>query len=240
MFARLRSSLSIKHQNGIFIYAVVVGVLAGLASMLFSWLLHFLESFYASFTVQSAEKSETIVQKASFVFQHPTSSVIIVLLPAFGGLVAGLIIYVFCKEAKGTGTDEMIDAFHNKEGKIEPKVPFFKALATLFTLPTGGSGGKEGPIAFIGAGIGVLVSNIAQSGARARRTLMLAGTAAGLGSVFKMPLGGALTAVEMVYKEDIESDALIPCFISSVTAYLVYTAYAGTEPYLNVSRFTNF
>ena len=83
-------------------------------------------------------------------------------------------------------------------------------------------------------------SNMAKAGARARRTLLLAGTAAGLGAVFKTPLGGALTAAEMVYKEDIESDALIPCFISSVTAYLVYTIYAGTEPFLNVSGLSSF
>lgn len=240
MWSRLKSELSIKRPNGVFIYAVVVGVLAGLASMFFSWMLHFLESFYASFSIQNPEKTDTLIEKTRFIFQHPTSAIIIVLLPAFGGLIAGLIIYIFCPDAKGTGTDEMINAFHNKEGRIEPKVPFFKALATLFTLPTGGSGGKEGPISFIGAGIGVLVANTAKAGARARRTLMLSGTAAGLGSVFKTPLGGALTAAEMVYKEDIESDALIPCFISSVTAYLVYITYAGTEPYLNVSRFTNF
>ncbi|MFN7015419.1 MAG: chloride channel protein, partial [Bacteroidia bacterium] len=109
-----------------------------------------------------------------------------------------------------------------------------------FTLPTGGSGGKEGPISYIGAGIGVWIANLAKAGARARRTLLLAGTAAGLGSVFKTPLGGALTAAEMVYKEDIESDALIPCFISSVTAYLVYTIYAGTDPLINVSGLNNF
>ncbi len=115
-----------------------------------------------------------------------------------------------------------------------------KIVATLFTLGTGGSGGKEGPISLIGAGIGVIINQLAKGGARARRTLMLCGTAAGLGSVFKTPLGGALTAAEMVYKEDIESDALIPCFISSVTAYLVYTAYAGTAPFLNIANISNF
>jgi CIC family chloride channel protein len=69
---------------------------------------------------------------------------------------------------------------------------------------------------------------------------MLAGTAAGLGAAFKTPLGGALTAVEMVYKKDIESDALIPAFISSVTAYLIFISYAGIKPIMDISEKSYF
>ncbi|MCD6067685.1 MAG: eriC2 [Bacteroidetes bacterium] len=237
---RIKRIVSIKNQHSIFLYAVIVGVLSGIVSMIFSWLLHVLEHFYNSFHTHRADEYFTFPEKINYIFRHPTSSLVVLLLPAFGGLMAGLIVYLYSRDSKGTGTDEMIDAFHNKEGKIDTRIPVFKSLATLFTLPTGGSGGKEGPISFIGAGVGVWVANLAKAGARARRTLMLAGTAAGLGAVFKTPLGGALTAAEMVYKEDIESDALIPCFISSVTAYLVYTMYAGTDPFLNVSGLTKF
>jgi CIC family chloride channel protein len=203
--------------------------------MLFSFLLSVLETFYLSLHTQTAEKSENLLQKISFAAHNPSTSLLVLLLPAFGGLAAGLIIHFFCRDAEGTGTDEMIYAFHYNEGKINTRVPFFKAIATLFTLPTGGSGGKEGPISLIGAGIGVWFSNLLKTGARARRTLLLAGTAAGLGSAFRSPLGGALTAAEMVYRHDIESDALIPCFISSVTAYLVYIAYAGAESAFHIT-----
>jgi len=239
-FSTIKEFLSIKKPNSIFFYALFVGVIAGIISSLFAWLLHLLEKFYSSFHQFSAINELSFEKRISFIFQHPSSSLTILFLPAFGGLIAGLIIYYFSRDSKGTGSDEMINAFHNKEGKINPSVPFFKSLATLFTLPTGGSGGKEGPISFIGAGIGVWVADLAKAGARARRTLLLSGTAAGLGSVFKTPLGGALTAAEMVYKEDIETDALIPCFISSVTAYLVYTIYAGTEPFLSVGGLSRF
>jgi chloride channel protein, CIC family len=229
MIGRIKRLINIRHPNSIYIYSVVVGLVIGVASMIFSFLLSLLEAFYTSFHVQNQNKTESILEKFNFASEHISSTGIIILLPAFGGLIAGLISHFFCKDASGTGTDEMIYAFHFKEGKINTRIPFFKAVATLFTLPTGGSGGKEGPISLIGAGIGVWLAGIVNAGARARRTLLLAGTAAGLGAVFRSPLGGALTAAEMVYKKDIETDALIPCFISSVTAYLVYTAYAGAE-----------
>lgn len=123
---------------------------------------------------------------------------------------------------------------------MDSKIPLYKSVATIFTLSTGGSGGKEGPISQIGAGLGVLMANLGGAGARSRRTLMLAGTAAGLGAAFKTPLGGALTAVEMVYKKDIESDALIPAFISSVTAYLIFISYAGIKPIMDISEKSYF
>lgn len=220
---------NIKHPNSIYFFAVLVGVVCGVVSMVFSYLLNLLEAFCLSLHAQNAQKTENLLQKIEYASQHTGTSLIVLLLPAFGGLAAGLISWYLCRESSGTGTDEMIKAYHFNEGKINTSTPFYKALATLFTLPSGGSGGKEGPISLIGAGIGVWFAGIVKAGARARRTLLLAGTAAGLGSVFRSPLGGALTAAEMVYKKDIESDALIPCFISSVTAYLVYISYAGAE-----------
>lgn len=230
----------IKNETHIFFYAVVTGVISGIIAMAFSFLLHLAETFFTTLHVYEHNTGNNISEKIEFMFRYKSSALLVFLLPAAGGLICGLISYIFCREAGGTGTDEMINAFHNHEGKMNTRVPFYKSIATIFTLSTGGSGGREGPISQIGAGVGVIIANIAGAGPRSRRTLMLSGTAAGLGAAFKTPLGGALTAVEMVYKKDIESDALIPCFISSVTAYLVFAAYAGTDPLMPISADVSF
>lgn len=231
--AKFENAFKIKGQLSIYNLSVITGIIAGLFAMVFSWLLHFAETWVESLFIHTPFNG-TILNKADFSFHHIQNSLFILLLPAFGGLITGLITHYFCKDAIGTGADEMIGAFHNNDGKISTRVPIIKGIATIFTLSSGGSGGKEGPLALIGSGIGVWVAKIGNAGARARRTLLLAGSAAGLGAVFKAPLGGALTAAEMVYKEDIESDALIPCFLSSVVAYLVYTYYTGTDVFMNV------
>ena len=238
--SKILPKIKIKSQVSVYYLSIVTGILAGLFAMGFSWMLEHAEIFFNSFRSDWHSLQFTFVEKAKFVSTHITSSIIIILLPALGGLISGLLSHFFCKEAVGTGADEMIGAFHNNEGNISKRVPFIKGIATIFTLSTGGSGGKEGPIALIGSGIGVIIAKITNAGARARRTLLLAGSAAGLGAVFKSPLGGALTAVEMVYKEDIESDALIPCFISSVVAYLFYTSYAGTDALLSIPDLGTF
>ena len=233
-FARLiRRYLDIKHKHAIYFYATIVGLLSGIAAITVAYLLDLSIEQVHHFLGKEEHRSESILERLSGLNDNYLISISIVLLPALGGLCSGLIIRSFSKESSGGGVDKVIHSFHYKEGRMSSKVPIWKSLATIFTVGSGGSGGKEGPIAHIGASIGVSVSYLIDAGARARRTLMLSGIAAGLGSVFKAPLGGALTAVEMVYKEDIESDALIPCFISSVTAYIVYTSYAGNKPIID-------
>jgi CIC family chloride channel protein len=149
-------------------------------------------------------------------------------LPAIGGLLSGLLVFRWAPEAVGHGTDEMIRAFHHERGVIRARVPLLKGLATLVTLGTGGSAGKEGPIAQIGGGLGSLLAQLLGLSVRDRRTLLLAGVAGGLGAIFRAPLGSAMTAIEVLYREDFESEALIPCVLSSVTAYVVFVLLIGS------------
>lgn len=145
------------------------------------------------------------------------------IIPTLGGLVSGIIVYTFAPEAEGHGTDAMIDAFHNKGGRVRARVPFVKAISSIVTIGTGGSAGYEGPIAQIGSGLGSIFSKIFGVPEKMSRLLVLAGTAAGLGAIFRAPLGGALTSVEIIYKEDFESEAFLPSIVASVVAYATYS-----------------
>lgn len=168
-------------------------------------------------------------------FQIQPAKWIIFVLPIIGGLLTGLILQFWTKDVAGGGTEEFLDAFHNHSGVLKRRTGPAKFFASIFTLGSGGSGGKEGPMTLIGAGIGSLFGRFIKLGARAQRTLMLAGAAGGLGAIFRAPLGGAITAVEVLYKEDFESDALIPCIIASVTAYTTFGAFQG---YGHILKFT--
>jgi len=155
---------------------------------------------------------------------------VLCLLPALGGLLSGLIVYTWAPEAEGHGTDAFIDAFHNKSGYIRTRVPFVKGLASVITLASGGSAGREGPIAQIGAGIGSWVGRTLHLSVRERRLLLLAGCAAGLGAIFRAPLGGALTSIEVLYREDFEAEGIILCIMSSVAGYALFTTVFGHQP----------
>lgn len=160
------------------------------------------------------------------------------LLPIIGGLVSGLLVYKCAPEAEGHGTDALIDAFHNKKGVIRSRTSFVKAAASILTLATGGSAGREGPIAQIGGGLGSWLARVLNLSVRERRILLLAGTAGGLGAIFRSPLGGAITAIEVLYREDFESDALVPSIISSVSGYTVFSTVFGHQSIFRVPRYT--
>ncbi|MGH7290769.1 MAG: chloride channel protein, partial [Myxococcota bacterium] len=170
----------------------------------------------------------------------PPRAWLLFFLPALGGLISGLIVYTLAPEAEGPGTDEMIRAFHRARGVVRLRVLPVKAIATIVTLATGGSAGKEGPVAQIGGGLGSALATWLGFNARDRRILLLAGTAGGLGAIFRAPLGSAITAIEVLYREDFESDALIPCVISSVTAYVVFVLLVGGQRIFAVPDFPLF
>ena len=165
-------------------------------------------------------------------FFHPSGTPfrrwMLFFLPAFGGILSGWLVYTFAPEAEGHGTDAAIDAYHNKGGFIRGRIPFVKTIASALTITTGGSGGREGPIAQIGAGFGSYLATRLNLSDRERRIMLAAGMGAGIGSIFRAPLAGALFAAEVLYRDpEFESDVLIPAGISSVVAYCLFCLVFG-------------
>jgi CIC family chloride channel protein len=147
-----------------------------------------------------------------------------------GGLLSGVIVFALAPEAEGHGTDAAIEAFHERGGKIRARIPPIKLLASAITIGSGGSAGREGPTAQIAAGFGSWLSDIFNLTPEDRRIAVAVGVGAGIGAIFKAPLGGAILAAEILYIRDFELGALIPGFIASVIGYSVFAAWAGWTP----------
>jgi CIC family chloride channel protein len=148
------------------------------------------------------------------------------LLPALGALAAGYISRL-APETRGGGADAIIEAFHEKRGVVRRRVPFLKPIVSIFTLGFGGSGGREGPTMQMGGAIGSVVGRYLGVTERERRILLVAGTAAGMAAVFRTPLGAAILAVEVLHRDDFETDALVPSVLASVIAYSVFISFFG-------------
>ena len=159
---------------------------------------------------------------------------LILLFPAAGGLIVGLIVHRFAPEAAGHGTDSVIDALHHKGGKMRIQVVPVKIIASAITIGTGGSAGREGPIAQIGAGLASWLGTKLKLSRSDLRIFVVSGMAAGFSAIFKAPLGSAIFAMEVPYKNDLETNAVIPSMISSVVAYLTFIPFYGTKPIFNV------
>ena len=112
---------------------------------------------------------------------------LVILVPAVGGLISGVLVFTWAPEAEGHGTDAMIRAFHRGGGMVRSRVPVIKTIASIITIGTGGSAGQEGPIAQIGAGFGSWLARVLKLPPTDRRLLMLAGAAGGVGAIFRAP-----------------------------------------------------
>ena len=149
---------------------------------------------------------------------------------ALGGLISGIIVFRLAPEAEGHGTDAAIAAFHHGARRIRARIPVIKLVASAITIGSGGSGGREGPTAQIGAGFGSFLARVLDLDARDARIAVAAGMAAGIGAIFRAPLGGAILGIEIPYRDDVEADALVPSLVASVVAFSIFGVLIGFTP----------
>jgi CIC family chloride channel protein len=212
--------------------AMLVGVIAGLGAVLFTiacqavvhYTLDMIAGYHAGAPAHEARVwwwPET---------EQPLQPWLILLIAPLGGLASGYLVFRFAPEAEGHGTDAAIAAYHH-QGSIRPRVPLIKLLASALTIGTGGSGGREGPIAQIGAGFGSFLANLLGFRPAERRILLAAGMGAGIAAIFRAPLAGALFAAEVLYwSPEFEPEVIIPAGIASVVSYTTFGAFFGWQP----------
>ncbi len=133
---------------------------------------------------------------------------------------------ILAPEASGHGTEKVIDAVHRRAGIIDIKVVPVKLISTIATIAAGGSAGKEGPCAQIGAGLMYGFSKLLRLDESDRKKLVICGISAGFSAVFGTPITGAVFGVEVLFVGQMFYDVLLPSFISGIVSCFV-AAYLG-------------
>jgi CIC family chloride channel protein len=222
------------------VIGTLVGVLSGLVAVGFFWLVE-----VGKFVIQHNLAGIVSPEPAGEgIFHGPAGEFRPWVIPIFTtgtGLFTGWLVNKYIPETidGGTdGTDATINAFHNQGGIVRARVAIIRGLCSVLTIASGGSAGREGPITQMGAGVGSWLAKVFDFSAKERRLLLLAGAAGGLGAIFRAPLGGALTAVEVIYREDFEAEAILPSVMSSVVSYSIFTFFFGTDPIFGIPRFS--
>ncbi|MBI4866875.1 MAG: chloride channel protein [Candidatus Wallbacteria bacterium] len=218
-----------------FLLAVVTGAASGVGAVIFYVMLQSSLALFQGSVIGYAPPEvlgEPALMKLPEAVFRPW---LFLLVPALGGLASGLIVQRFAPEAEGHGTDAAIEAYHRKNGFIRSRVPVVKAVTAAIVIGTGGSGGREGPIAQIGAGFASWLGRALRLSDRERRVLMAAGMGAGVGAIFKAPLAGALFAGEILYASaELEHEVLVPSIVASITAYSIFATIFGWSPLFRV------
>jgi len=139
-------------------------------------------------------------------------------------VVSVLLIKKLAPDAEGHGTEKVIEAVHTASGRIKAAVVPVKLVATIVTLACGGSAGKEGPCAQIGAGLASSLADLLRLSDHDRRKIVICGISAGFAAVFGTPIAGAIFGVEVLFVGGILYEVLLPSFIAGITAYQVSSA----------------
>lgn len=228
-FQGLTQSFNLALTGKWLLLSILVGVVAGLGAAAFQYALDFVLAVSWSSVLgldPTGPAGETHL--VHFPRGHDFIPWLLLVVPTVGGLVSGFIVFRFAPEAEGHGTDGAIEAYHEKDGFIRRRVPFVKLIASAITIGTGGSAGREGPIAQIGAGFGSFLATTLRLSKRERRLLLAAGLGAGVAAIFRAPLAGALFAAEVMYSEaEFEHDVLVPATMASITSYSVFGLLFG-------------
>ena len=229
MLARIRGRLrSAQYLRKWVALGALIGVVSGLGAAIFFVSLEF--ATHILLGVVAGYNPPTPGGEGGHAITLPPLPLMLPVVVALGGLVSGIIVFRLAPEAEGHGTDAAIAAFHHGARRIRARIPIVKLVASSITIGSGGSGGREGPTAQIGAGFGSFLARVLDLDARDARIAVAAGMAAGIGAIFRAPLGGAILGAEIPYREDVEADALVPSFVASVVAFSIFGVLIGFTP----------
>jgi CIC family chloride channel protein len=211
------------------VLGAVVGIIAGLGAVVFYEALRL--ATYIFLQVLAGYKVPLPASEggrvASSYFARPWA---IPLIACLGALAGAVLVFAVAPEAEGHGTDAAIAAVHHNPRGVRMRTVFVKIVASALTIGSGGSGGREGPTGQISAGFGSFLARFLDLSPSDARITVASGIGSGIGSIFGAPLGGAVLATEILYRDDFEVEALLPSFIASIVGYAVWGSFEGFGP----------
>ncbi len=211
------------------ILGALIGAMAGVGAIVFYEALlactHFFLGTLAGYHVPTPVGEGG--NRGSATFSRPWALPLVV---GFGALLGAILVFRFAPEAEGHGTDAAISAVHHNPRGIRFRAVIVKIVASALTIGSGGSGGREGPTGQISAGFASLLARELDLSPTDARIAVVTGIGSGIGAIFGAPLGGAILATEILYRDDFDAEALLPSFVASFVGYIIFGAVVGFTP----------
>ena len=204
---------------GIFVLAACIGAISTLAAFVLLNLIHLFTNLFFFGNLSFEDRSPA----------HNALGAWVILVPVVGGLIVGLMARYGSEKIRGHGIPEAIEAILFGKSKMSPKIAVLKPLSSGIVIGSGGPFGAEGPIIMTGGALGSLIAQCVKVTSAERKTLLVAGAAAGMTAVFGTPVAAVLLAVELLLFEW-RPRSFLPVALACAVAGFARAAFFGTGP----------
>jgi CIC family chloride channel protein len=226
-WASFLAQLNLNQDLPFLLVAVFVGLVTGFVAIIFHDAIKIISSYLFYGTTALGLPT----------FNNYLRIILLPLIPALGGLIVGIYNAFVVKARPEHGLPSVIKAVAQKNGKIPLKNWIHKTITSVVSIGTGGGGGREAPIAQVGASIGSTIAQLLRFSPARTRTLLGCGAAAGLSAVFNAPIGGVMFAVEVILG-DFSVRTFSPIVVAAVVGTVLSRSYLGNYPTFKVSEYS--
>ena len=207
----------------------LIGIITGVFAIVFVYSLEIFTEIFLKGVVNYHPPLPAGEGETEFFTSKPERYYLLPFVVALGGFITGFLAHKLSPESAGVGTDAAIKAYHRGE-RLSFKDAIVKLITSAITIGSGGTSGREGPIALIGASLGYTVGELLKLDEKKKREALAIGLGSGIAAIFKAPFAGAIISAEVFFKRDFVIEYIIPGFVASAVSYSIFSLHFGFQP----------
>ena len=204
------------------IIGIIIGVLSGLLVIAAYEAIRIFSSFFLSDIVRYIQPyPEDVANLSSNYSLYVLKPWLIPVILGLIGLIIGILSTKLSTAIGKNGIDEISDEFHNKKNQFSLKISLLKSFSSILAVGSGFSGGIEDSLAHTGSTLGSIMGRIFKLDEEEIRIAIAAGMGSTIGGILRLPFGGAIFSLELLYRRDFIIKSLYPAFLASITSYII-------------------
>ena len=204
------------------IIGIIIGVLSGLLVIAAYEAIRIFSSFFLSDIVRYIQPyPEDVANLSSNYSLYVLKPWLIPVILGLIGLIIGILSTKLSTAIGRNGIDEISDEFHNKKNQFSLKISFLRSFSSILAVGSGMSGGIEDSLAHTGSTLGSIMGRIFKLDEEETRIAIAAGMGSTIGGILRLPFGGAIFSLELLYRRDFIIKSLYPAFLASITSYII-------------------
>jgi CIC family chloride channel protein len=204
------------------IIGIIIGVLSGLLVIAAYEAIRIFSSFFLSDIVRYVQPyPEDVANLSSNYSLYVLKPWLIPVILGLIGLIIGILSTKLSTSIGKNGIDEISDEFHNKKNQFSLKISFLRSFSSILAVGSGISGGIEDSLAHTGSTLGSIMGRIFKLDEEEIRIAIAAGMGSTIGGILRLPFGGAIFSLELLYRRDFIIKSLYPAFLASITSYII-------------------